>query len=157
KEPALPDVVADKPQESKYKFDDLLAYLEKNPAGRNGSAARGRAVFEKAQCLKCHKYGREGEGIGPDLTTVSKRFKRTDSLESIIYPSKVISDQYRSSLILTKNGRRLDGLAAPQGDVVTVLLSDGSKVTLKKDEIESQFASLVSVMPERALDNLTRE
>jgi putative heme-binding domain-containing protein len=157
KEPSLPNVTADKLQESKYKFEDLLVFLEKSPAGHNGSATRGRVVFEKAQCIKCHKYGRDGEGIGPDLTTVSKRFKRADILESIIYPSKVISDQYRSSLIITKTGQRYDGLAAPQGDIVTVLLSDGSKVTLKKDEIEQQFASLVSVMPERLLDPLTKE
>ena len=38
-----------------------------------------------------------------------------------------------------------------------MLQSDGSKVTLKKDEIEQQFASLVSVMPERLLDPLTKE
>jgi hypothetical protein len=36
-----------------------------------------------------------------------------------------------------------------------VLLSDTSKVTLRKDEIESQVASLVSVMPERLLDPLS--
>jgi putative heme-binding domain-containing protein len=157
KEPALPNITADKPQESKYKFDDLLSYLEKNAAGKNGTASRGRIVFEKAQCIKCHKYGQIGEGLGPDLTTVSKRFKRSDILESIIYPSKVISDQYRSSLILTKSGQRYDGLAAPQGDLVTILLSDGSKVTLKRDEIDQQYASLVSVMPERLLDTLTKE
>jgi putative heme-binding domain-containing protein len=157
KEPALQYAVADKPQESKYKFDELLAFLDKSASSRNGNASRGRAVFEKAQCLKCHKYGKDGEGIGPDLTTVSKRFKRADILESIVYPSKVISDQYRSSLIITKNGHRLDGLAAPQADVVTVLLSDGSKVTLKKADIEQQFASLVSVMPERLLDALSKD
>ena len=48
-------------------------------------------------------------------------------------------------------------MAAVQGDVVTVLLSDGTKVSLKKDEIDQQFASLVSVMPEKLLDLLTRE
>jgi putative heme-binding domain-containing protein len=155
KEPPLPNVAADKPVESKYKFDELLAFLQ-GPAGR-GDAVRGRAVFEKAQCLKCHKYGKEGEAVGPDLTTLSKRFKRADVLESIYYPSKVISDQYRSTLIVTRKGRQFNGLAAVQGDTVTVLLSDGTKAALKKDQIEQQFASLVSVMPERLLDALTRE
>ncbi len=36
-----------------------------------------------------------------------------------------------------------------------VLLSDATKVNLRKDEIESQFASLVSVMPEKLLDELS--
>src|SRR5262249_23066068 len=99
KEPALPHLGTSKANESKYKFDDLLAFLERDPAGRKGDAARGRQVFEKATCIKCHKYGKEGEGIGPDLTTVSKRFKRFDILESLVYPSKVISDQYRAQVL----------------------------------------------------------
>src|SRR5262249_26773289 len=118
---------------------------------------RGKAAFEKGQCFKCHKYGKEGEGIGPDLTTVSKRFKRADVLESIYYPSKVISDQYRSTTIVTKKGVQITGLAGPQGDLVTVLQSDGTKVTLKKSEIDTQYASLVSVMPEKLLGTLTKQ
>jgi putative heme-binding domain-containing protein len=157
KEAALPNVGGEPQSESKYKFAELLDYLTKDPHGRKGDPVRGRLVFEKAQCIKCHKYGKEGEGVGPDLTTLSKRFKRADVLESILVPSKVISDQYRSVTITTTKGQQITGLAAAQGDTVTVLLSDTNKVTLKQSEIESQVASLVSVMPERLLDPLTRE
>jgi putative heme-binding domain-containing protein len=151
KEPPLKTSIAIKPAESKYKYEDLLKHVEKEP----GDAARGKAIFEKASCIKCHKYGKDGEGVGPDLTTVSKRFKRADILESIVYPSKVISDQYRSVRITTKTGQEITGLAAVQGDTVTVLLSDATKVTLRKDEIDTQVTSLISVMPERLLDTLT--
>lgn len=157
KEQPLPNVAADKPAESKYKLEELLAYLEKDARGRAGDVTRGRVVFEKAQCLKCHKYGREGEGIGPDLTTLSKRFKRADMLESIIYPSKVISDQYRSQQIVTKKDQTITGLVAEQGDNVTILLSDGSKVTMPKGDIAQRFTTLTSVMPEKLLDPLTKE
>ena len=58
---------------------------------------------------------------------------------------------------MTKKGQQINGLAAPQGDTVTVLQSDGTKMTLKKSEIEQQFASLVSVMPEKLLDPLTQQ
>ncbi len=156
KEPALPDVEEDKPTPSKYRYDDLLAYLTSG-AGKTGNAERGRKVFDKAQCIKCHKYGKEGEGIGPDLTTLSKRFKRGDVLESIYYPSKVISDQYRSTTIVTTRGQRIEGLAAVQGDTVTVLQSNGEKVNLRKKDIEQQFASLISVMPEKLLDPLSKQ
>jgi putative heme-binding domain-containing protein len=155
REPALAGVGEVKPAESKYKFEELLTFLQNE--GKTGNAKKGRVVFEKALCLKCHKYGKEGEGVGPDLTTLSKRFKRVDVLESIIYPSKVISDQYRSTTITTVKGQTITGLAAVQGDMVTVLQSDGSKVVLQKKEIDSQFASLISVMPERLLDPLTKE
>jgi putative heme-binding domain-containing protein len=156
KEPPLPGVGTDPVAASKHKLETLLAYLDKG-AGRKGNAAAGRKVFEKAQCLKCHKFGKEGEAIGPDLTAVSKRFNRKDILESILDPSKVISDQYRSSVIVTKEDRVITGLAAPQGDRVTLLQSDGSKVTLRKDQIQQQYASLVSVMPEKLLDPLELE
>jgi putative heme-binding domain-containing protein len=142
--------------ESKYQFADLLNYLTRDPHGKAGDPSRGRLIFEKASCVKCHKFGKEGEGVGPDLTTVAKRFKRADILESILFPSKAISDQYRSVTITTTKGQQLTGLAAVQGDTVTVLLSDTSRVTLSRNDIESQVASLVSVMPERLLDPLTR-
>ena len=40
---------------------------------------------------------------------------------------------------------------------MTVLQSDGTKVTLSKDDIDQQFASLVSVMPEKLLDALDKQ
>jgi putative heme-binding domain-containing protein len=156
KEPALGSVFADSGDEGKYKFKDLLAFLE-SADGKKGDVTRGRAVFEKAQCLKCHKFGKEGEGIGPDLSAVSKRFKRADMLESVIFPSKVISDQYRSSLFIMKDGRNYTGLAAVQGNAITVLQQDGTKVIIQKGDIEQQFASLTSVMPPKLFDTLTKE
>ncbi len=157
KEKPLPGTLLGKPPESKYKFDELLAYLEKDPEGMKGDATRGRVVFEKAQCLKCHKYGKEGEGIGPDLSTLSKRFKRFDILESIVDPSKVISDQYRSSTVVLKDDRIITGLVAPQGDTVTILKNNGEKETVKKADIAQIAASLISVMPEKLLDELSKK
>lgn len=157
KEDSLPAVSDDKPPESKWKSAELLAYLEKDPRGIRGSVMNGKAIFTKANCIKCHKYGSEGEGIGPDLTTLSKRFKRAEVLEALLAPSKVISDQYRSSTILTQDGRSFIGLAAEQGGMITILLQDGSKMTIKSSDVESRYASLVSVMPEKLLDELTRE
>lgn len=154
KEPPLPNL-ASLAGQSKWKFDELLSYLEKNPNGKNGDPARGRVVFEKANCIKCHKFGNLGEGLGPDLTTLKSRFKRADVLESLLYPSKAISDQYRGSTIVTKQGLTLSGLAAPQGDTLIVLQSDGSKVTLKKEDVAEMVASTISPMPEKLLDDLT--
>lgn len=140
---------------SKWKLDELRSYLEKDPQGRAGEVARGKLIFTKANCVKCHKFGSEGEGLGPDLTTLKSRFQRIDTLEAILDPSKTISDQYRGTVIVTVNGQTITGLAALQGDSVTVLQTDGSKVTLNKKDIESQIASTVSPMPEKLIDELT--
>ena len=89
--------------------------------------------------------------------TTARRFKRADVLESIYYPSKVISDQYRSTTLVTVKGQRLEGLAAVQGDTITLLQSNGEKVTLRKKDVDQQYASLVSVMPEKLLDVLSKQ
>jgi len=156
KEPSLPDVASDKPAESKYKFAELKVFLDKDPQGLKGDPAKGKLAFTKANCIKCHKFGGEGEGLGPDLSAVTKRFKRSEILESIIDPSKVISDQYRSSTISTLDGRTFIGLAAEQGGMITILLQDANKIVIKTSDVESRFASLVSVMPEKGLDELTK-
>ncbi len=156
KEPPLPNVAAIGTQ-SKWKYDELLAYLEKDQRGTKGDVKNGRIIFEKANCLKCHKFGNEGEGLGPDLTTLKGRFKRSDTLEALLFPSKVISDQYRGTSILLKKGTRMDGLAAVQGDMVTVILPDATKVTLKLSEIDVMVASTTSPMPDKLLDDLTKE
>jgi putative heme-binding domain-containing protein len=157
KEPGLPGVTLDRPAESKYKYAELLIYLQRDPRGMKGDAVKGQQAFAKANCIKCHRFGSEGESIGPDLTDVSKRLKRSEILESIVDPSKVISDQYRSSHISTSDGRTFIGLAVAMGDSITILLNDGSKSKIKKADVESTIASLVSVMPERLLDELTKE
>lgn len=154
KAPSLPNVNA-MTASSKWKMSELKNFLEKDEKGRHGDVARGKLVFTKTNCIKCHKFGSEGEGLGPDLTTLKSRFQRADILESILDPSKVISDQYRGTVVVTINGQTITGLAAPQGDSVTILQTDGTKVTLKKSEIESQIASTVSPMPEKLIDELT--
>jgi len=156
KAPALPNfkVIAG---ETRWNMDELLAYLEKDPRGRNGDVKAGRLLFEKTNCIKCHKFGSIGEGLGPDLTTVKSRFNRKDLLESVLYPSRVISDQYRGSVIQTKEGQLYTGLVAIQGDTVTVLQLDGTKVTLKKADIQDMVASTTSPMPDKLFETLTKE
>lgn len=153
KEAALPDLVAGPKVESKYKYEDLLALVEKE----KGDAQKGRVVYEKAQCIKCHQHGEIGVGVGPDLSTLGKRFKRAEILESIYYPSKVISDQFRSTTVVLLDGKRYDGILAENGDNFSIVLQDTTKVNFTRDDIERRFDSLISVMPEKTIDELTKE
>jgi hypothetical protein len=76
-----------------WKFEEILAHLTQNNRGRNGNVARGRRLFEQSVCIKCHRFEGSGNGIGPDLTTLRKRFKRQDILTATYYPSRDINDQ----------------------------------------------------------------
>ncbi len=149
--PELPAAVA----KNKWNYDELLGFLGGDHATQ-GDPQRGESVFSKAQCIKCHRFGGRGEGVGPDLTTVSQRFQRKEILESLMFPSHVISDQYASKTIVTEEGRTFTGIVAPLGtDSVVVLQSNGQKVTISKDEISETAASRTSAMPEGLLNELS--
>ena len=148
------------PEESaanRWTFDELQSFLSSKEAAK-GSASRGAAVFVKAQCAKCHRFGDHGEGVGPDLTTVSLRFQKKEILESILFPSQVISDQYASKSVQRIDGRVVWGIVAQQADgSVSVLQSDGTKLLVPKDDIDSISPIKKSVMPEGLLNPLTLE
>ena len=143
-------------EENKWSFEELSAYLD-GPEAKAGNPQSGAHLFTTAQCIKCHRFNGTGESIGPDLTTVGQRFQRKEVLESIVFPSHVISDQYASQSVMA-NGRMYNGIVAKQPDgSVTVLQSDGGKVTLAADEIEEIAPSKTSTMPDGLLNQLTLE
>ncbi|MFO1020534.1 MAG: HEAT repeat domain-containing protein [Planctomycetales bacterium] len=153
--PALPKIDVEK---TKYSFEQLVNLVEKGSQGINGDVARGRAVFAKANCIKCHRFNNEGEGIGPDLTTVRRRFQKREIIESVLNPSQVISDQYKSLTIATTDGLVYSGMPVPDTGVknaVVLLLSDATRVTIPKNKIEDQQPAKISVMPEGLLKELS--
>ena len=138
----------------KWTYEELLSYLEKHEASTE-SLERGEKAFAKAQCVNCHRMGEKGDTIGPDLTTIAKRFQQKEILESIVYPDHNISDQYASKLV-EANGRTYVGLVVPRGQLgVTVLLNDGSKVQLSHADIDDIQPSRKSVMPAGLLNSLS--
>lgn len=144
-------------EQSKWTYQELLSYLT-GPAAEQADARRGALVFEQAQCAKCHRYGEHGQSVGPDLTTISRRFQKKELLQSIVFPSHVISDQYASKSIITLDGHTLTGIVAPAGpDSVSVVGIDGRRQIVTNDEIEEIIPSNVSAMPEGLLDPLTLE
>jgi len=71
------------------------------------------------------------------LTTVSQRFQKKEILESFLFPSQVISDQYASKSVLRTDGRR-SGARAPQTHgSLTVLQSRRRQGAIAKDEIDA--------------------
>jgi len=140
----------------KWSYDELLAYLSSSSA-QAGDVHRGQQAFATAQCVKCHRFGGQGEAIGPDLTTVVKRFQKKELLESIVYPSHVVSDQYASQTIVS-NGRTYLGMVVPRGqEGITLLLSTGEKIDLAHEDIDEIKASSASAMPTGLLNALSLE
>ncbi|MCC6491653.1 MAG: HEAT repeat domain-containing protein [Pirellulales bacterium] len=138
----------------KWSYDELLTYLE-SPAGKQGDASRGEQVFTQAQCASCHRVGTHGEGVGPDLTAVARRFQRKEILSAIVYPSHDISDQYASRVVMS-GGKAYAGMVTPRGPQgVTILLATGQKVDLAHEAIDEIQPSNISAMPTGLLNPLT--
>ncbi len=138
---------------------DVAADL--NAAAHGRDYERGRQAFADAQCLLCHRFGPEGAGIGPDLTAVSSRFSRRDILESLIEPSKVLSEQYENTTFTLKDGTEHTGRLMKETPELVVLmpnpLQPDATVTLKKSDVSSRAASKISPMPEGLLNGLSKE
>ncbi len=144
-------------EESKWKFEELYEYLG-SEEGATGESGKGALVFDKATCNKCHRYGDNGEALGPDLTSLTKRFTRKEILQSILYPSHVISSQYAAKNLLLMDGRQLAGIVAPgAAGEKTVLTSEGEKLSIPEQDIEEITPSTVSAMPDGLLKELTLE
>jgi putative heme-binding domain-containing protein len=144
------------PAERAYSLPLLVEHVLHAAVMKSASSARGGKVIEKAKCLDCHKFGSKGEGVGPDLSTLNSRFRPEEILESILEPSKVISDQYKPVTVATADGKLFSGMpiASDQANLV-LLLSDASKVTIPTNEIDGKKESSVSVMPAGLINGLS--
>lgn len=145
------------PAGGKMSADEILAYHTKDE--KSGSAEAGRPLYEK-QCAACHRFGAIGKDVGPDLTTIASRFKKKDVLESILWPSKVISDQYQAEMLELADGKFVTGVLVRES-AAAVLIRTGDNpdkpIAIPKAQIVNRAPSTVSLMPEGLLDGLSQE
>lgn len=148
-----------RPFVKKWKMDDLTGLVSGDLSGRN--YAKGRKLFAAGQCFACHRFAGEGGAVGPDLTGLAGRFSPRDILESIVHPSKTISDQYGSVRIITLDGRvvvgRIVNLSGDSYRVQTNMLDPGALTNVDRTQIDEIEPSPISMMPEGLLDTMTAE
>jgi putative heme-binding domain-containing protein len=122
---------------------------------------RGRSLFGAANCFSCHRFANEGGASGPDLTGAAGRFSMRDLLESIIEPSKEISDQYAAVVITTTDGKvvtgRIVNLHTDSMSVMTNMLDPNGLTNVDRKKVESMETSKVSMMPEGLFDTFKED
>lgn len=142
-----------------WTLEDILAASKGGLRGRDFKA--GKRAYAAAKCIVCHRFDGEGGATGPDLTNLSGRFSVKDMAEAIVNPSKVISDQYKAHIIVTKGGKTYTGrIASEDKGVVTVLTDpeDGTKVAkIPAGEVDIKKVSKVSIMPKDLLKQLNKQ
>jgi putative heme-binding domain-containing protein len=158
--PTGPVVGKPRPFVKEYKVDDLVPVVEKGLKTKR-DFDRGRTLFGQANCFACHRYDNEGGAQGPDLTGISGRFNLRDLLESIIEPSKEVSDQYAAAVITLKNGKTVVGRIVNSGGdnlaVMTDMLDPNGLTQVNARLVESVEKSKVSMMPKGLLDTFKED
>ncbi len=93
--------------------------------------------------------------------STGRSFNLNDLTEAIMVPSKVISDQYKASTIVTTGGQTYSGrIVAENDDKITILTSpeDPTKITqILKSEVDEIQPSTVSIMPMDLLKPLNQD
>lgn len=120
----------------------------------------GKAAFNDAQCFTCHRFGNEGGAVGPELAGAGSKYSRLDILESLLEPSKVVSDQYQNFIIVKKDGEDVVGRLTDENSdriiMMPSMLTPEATVEIPLAEITSRQPSKVSPMPTGLLNHLTR-
>ncbi|MCA9258539.1 MAG: c-type cytochrome, partial [Planctomycetales bacterium] len=149
---------ANRPIVQEWKLDELVALAQSEQ--RRPDFEAGKKLFAAASCYQCHRIAGVGSAIGPDLTGVAHRFSLPDLLRSIVEPSHTISDQYQKT-VFEVNGRLITGrVSNMSGDslaVSTNMLDAKSEVSIRREDIEDQYPSKTSIMPEGLLNTLNKE
>lgn len=154
------EVLTARPVVKSWTVDALAPVVEKGLKEKR-DFDKGRQLYGTAGCAACHRYDTEGASVGPDLTNVAGRFSARDLLESIIVPSKEISDQYGAINIKKKDGDVVSGRVGNlNGDnlmVIENMFAPNDFTNVKRQDIESIAPSQVSMMPEGLLNYFSEE
>ncbi len=158
--PVVAAIAKPRPLVKTWKLDELAPRVEQGLAKKR-DFDRGRRLFAEANCFACHRYDGEGGSQGPDLTGAAGRFSLRDLLESVVEPSKVISDQYGAVTITTMNGEVVTGrIINLHGDglhVNTNMLDPDAIRTVNRKTIETMEPSKISMMPNGLLDTFQED
>jgi putative heme-binding domain-containing protein len=134
---------------------EILAFQTKDE--KSGTPANGRKAYDE-RCAACHRFGGIGKDVGPDLTTIASRFKRRDVLESILWPSKVISDQYQPEVFELNDGKVVSGLVVRENATAVLVRTPENPekpTVVTKAQITNRGPSTVSMMPEGLHEKLS--
>jgi len=135
-----------------------VAPLDAAPPASDEELERGRLLFLEAGCATCHQLAGAGGEIGPALDDVRERLGALDTLRHILEPSDEVAEDYRTSLVETRDGRFYSGLLVEAGEEAVRIRSnplDPNRIeSIPREEIESLDESSLSPMPSGLLSTL---
>jgi putative membrane-bound dehydrogenase-like protein len=122
------------------------------PAWAIDHDGHGRAVFTRV-CANCHVHGAEGGRLGPNLTG-SWTNGPDYFIDNLVDPNAVVGPDYQLTVLVTDDGRSLNGIVAEETPALVVLRTPDGEVRVPKSSIQERATSPVSMMPSGLLENL---
>ncbi len=137
---------------SKDSFAERTAKMNQfAPLLAGGDAENGRKIFfhNKSACASCHRIGKEGGNVGPDLTTIGAIRETRDLLEAVILPSSSFARGFRPYIIVTTDGKIHTGVMTREStDSITLRTATLAEIQIPRAEIEELRESSASIMPQ---------
>ncbi len=108
----------------------------------DGDAERGEAIFRRKSlaCLSCHGIMNAGSRIGPDLGTIGSGAQPDYLVDSFLRPSKVIKEVFETVVILTTDGRLVNGILVSSNDDEVVIRDpqrQGEEASIARSRIDA--------------------
>ena len=139
-----------------YTVDEAMKSF--NRPLKNQKFRRGKDMFAATACIVCHRFNHDGGDIGPDLTGAGNRYTIRDLLESIIEPSKVVSDIYEAERFETENGNVLIGQIVGEENGKYLIMNNPfapeQRRQINPKEIVSRSTHDQSLMPPGLINSL---
>jgi putative heme-binding domain-containing protein len=155
----LEDLPQAKGPGKEWTVGELVSLAEGGLKKRNFE--NGKRAYLAARCVACHRFDGEGGDQAPDLTGVAARFGVRDLIESIVEPSKIVSDQYQATVIKTKDGSVVAGRVLGEKDgklqIATDLLYPDKLTEVAKRDVADSKPSALSPMPEKLIGPLNSD
>ncbi|MDG2054431.1 MAG: c-type cytochrome [Phycisphaerales bacterium] len=140
-------------------YDELVEHLDR-VYDTDRDIRHGEQLFQRAQCLSCHRMNGQGGRQGPDLTGVGGRFSARDILRAIIEPSDMVSDQYRQVTLWLSDGTGVTGRVVG-GDTTVVEIDvdpyGNQRERVNRSDIVEREMVPTSSMPSGLVNQLTRK
>jgi putative heme-binding domain-containing protein len=128
--------------------------LVKIVRGGEGEPYEGKKLFDLT-CAKCHQLYNKGGDFGPDLTSY-KRDDVDNMMLHIVNPSAEIREGYENYMVVTTDGRSLNGFLLEKDEKIVVLRgAEGQTTVIRKDQIDEMNVMPHSLMPEGLLRDMS--
>ena len=121
-----------------------------------GDIQRGKALFQQ-RCQSCHRLGKDGFAVGPDLAGVPNGGKEK-LVTNMLDPNREVPPNYFGYTVETADGESYTGLIVNEtAGSVTVRQPFGLEAVVARTQIVAMRASRLSLMPEGLEEGLTQQ